>query len=116
MSLRVRRLGAALAVTAAAALAAPLGASAASTYTEHVAALARQGIARAVKAGWVKPADAKRYRADVYLALRGIRFLPKLRGQRPRRPARRDVDALGLVHGAARARALLAAPGERRAT
>ena len=81
VSLRARRLGAAFAVTAVAALAAPLGASAASTYTEHVATLARQGIAHAVKAGWVKAADAKRYRADVYLALRGIRFLPKLRGQ-----------------------------------
>jgi len=80
VSLRVRRLGVALAVTTAAMLAAPLAASAASAHTEHVAALTRQGITHAVKAGWVKPADAKRYRADVYLALRGIRFLPKLRG------------------------------------
>jgi hypothetical protein len=43
--------------------------------------LAQRGIAAGVRIGWIKPADATRYRADVYLAQRGVRFLPKLRAQ-----------------------------------
>jgi hypothetical protein len=74
---RARRLGAVLVVTAAAVLAFPLVASARTTRT---ATLARQGIANAVARGWIQPADARRYRADVYRALQGIGFLPKLRG------------------------------------
>ena len=78
MSRRGRRLGAALAVTAAAALALPLAASA---RTERTAVLARKGITHAVKSGWIDAGDARHYRATVYLAQRGIRFLPKLRGR-----------------------------------
>jgi hypothetical protein len=72
-----RRLGAVLAVTVAAALAFPLVASARSSRT---VVLAKRGIAHAVERGWVKGPDARRYRADVYLAQHGIRVLPKLRG------------------------------------
>ena len=43
--------------------------------------LAQRGIAVGVRIGWIKPADATRYRADVYLAQRGVRFLPKLRAR-----------------------------------
>jgi hypothetical protein len=80
----VRRLGAAVAVTAAAALLLPLAAfarPASSSRTDVVARLARKGIAHALRAGWIKSSDARRYRADVYLALRGIRHLPPLRGR-----------------------------------
>jgi hypothetical protein len=69
---------AALLAAAAAALGAAAPASAATTSS---ATLARRGIAAAVKNGWLKEPDAKRYRADVYLAEYGIRFLPKLRGR-----------------------------------
>lgn len=72
-----RRLGAVLAVTAVAALAFPLAASARASRS---AALAKRGITHAVGRGWIKGPDAQRYRADVYLAQRGIRSLPKLRG------------------------------------
>jgi hypothetical protein len=75
---RARRLAAALAVTAAAALAFPLVASARETRS---AVLARRGIDHAVGMGWIKGADAGRYRATVYLAEHGIRFLPKLRAR-----------------------------------
>jgi hypothetical protein len=71
-----RRLGA-VAVTAAVALAFPLASSASAT---RAALLAKRGIAQAVARGWVKEADARRYRADVYRAQQGIRALPKLRG------------------------------------
>jgi D-glucuronyl C5-epimerase C-terminus len=74
---RRRRFGAVVAVTVAAAFAFPLAASARTTET---ATLARRGINHAVGRGWVKQPEAKRYRADVYLALHGIRFLPKARG------------------------------------
>lgn len=73
----VRRLGVALAVLAAA-LAFPVAASARTT---HTAELARRGIAHAHGMGWIKSGDAARYRTDVYLALRGQRFLPRLRGE-----------------------------------
>jgi hypothetical protein len=72
-----RRLGAVLAVTAAAALVFPLAASARASRS---ALLAKRGIAHAADRGWIKGPDARRYRADVYLAQRGIRVLPKLRG------------------------------------
>jgi hypothetical protein len=75
---RARRLAAALAVAGAAALAFPLVASARETRS---AVLARRGIDHAVGMGWIKDADARRYRATVYLAEHGIRFLPKLRGR-----------------------------------
>ncbi len=75
MSPRARRLGAVLAVTAAAAFAFPLAASA----RESSAALVRRGIDHAVGMGWIKGPDARRYKADVYLAQRGIRVLPRLR-------------------------------------
>jgi len=73
-----RRAGVALLAAAAVLLAAPAVASAASDAT---AALARRGINVAVKAGWIQPAEARRYRADLYLAQRGVRFLPPLRGR-----------------------------------
>ena len=73
-----RRGGAALLAAAAVALGAPATASAAADAT---AALARRGINAAVRAGWLKPPDARRYRADVYLAQRGVRFLPPLRAR-----------------------------------
>ena len=57
---------------------APAAASAASDAT---AALARRGINVAVRAGWLQPTEARRYRADLYLAQRGVRFLPPLRGR-----------------------------------
>jgi hypothetical protein len=72
-----RRRGAVLAVVAAAALAFPFAASARSSRT---VVLAKRGIARAAARGWIRPPEARRYRADVYLAQHGIRFLPKLRG------------------------------------
>jgi len=72
-----RRLGAVLAVTAAAALVFPFAASARESRS---AVLAKRGIAHAVDRGWIKGPDARRYLADVYLAQRGIRILPKLRG------------------------------------
>ena len=59
-------------------LGAPAAASAASGAT---AALARRGIKVAVRAGWLQPTEARRYRADLYLAQRGVRFLPPLRGR-----------------------------------
>ena len=59
-------------------LGAPAAASAASDAT---AALARRGIKVAVRAGWLQPTEARRYRADLYLAQRGVRFLPPLRGR-----------------------------------
>ncbi|MGH3050068.1 MAG: hypothetical protein ACRDLK_07910, partial [Gaiellaceae bacterium] len=74
---RGRRACAALAVCALAALAFPLVAGARST---HTAALARRGITHAHAQGWIKASQGRRYRADVYLALRGQRVLPKLRG------------------------------------
>ena len=73
-----RRGGVALLAAVTAGLAAPSGASAAADAT---AALARRGISAAVRAGWLKPPDANRYRADVYLAQRGVRFLPPLRAR-----------------------------------
>jgi D-glucuronyl C5-epimerase C-terminus len=77
VSARARGFAAALAVTAAAALAFPLVASARETRS---AVLARRGIDHAVGMGWIKGADARRYRAAVYLAEHGIRVLPRLRG------------------------------------
>jgi hypothetical protein len=71
-----RRLGA-VAVIAVVALAFPLVASA---HSARSASLARRGIAHAHARGWIKPPDARRYRADVYLAMQGIRHLPKARG------------------------------------
>ncbi|HET7572811.1 MAG TPA: D-glucuronyl C5-epimerase family protein [Gaiellaceae bacterium] len=71
-----RRLGA-VAVVAAVALAFPLVASAKSAASAH---LARRGIAHAHARGWIKWGEAKRYRGDVYLAMRAIRRLPKARG------------------------------------
>ena len=71
-----RRLCAVLAVTAAA-LVFPLVAYARASRS---AALVKRGITHAVDRGWIKGPDARRYRADVYLAERGIRFLPRLRG------------------------------------
>jgi D-glucuronyl C5-epimerase C-terminus len=77
---RIHRAAALLAAVAAAlALAAP--ASASSSASASSATLARRGIAAAVKRGWLKQPDAQRYRAAVYLAEYGIRFLPKLRGR-----------------------------------
>ena len=73
-----RRGGVALLAAAAVLLGAPAAASAAADTT---AALARRGITAAVRAGWLKPPDARRYRADVYLAQRGVRFLPPLRAR-----------------------------------
>ena len=67
-----RRL-AAVAVVAAAALAFPLVASARSSS----AGLARKGIAHAHGIGWLKAPQANAYRGDVYLALQGIRHLPR---------------------------------------
>lgn len=78
MRSRARRLAVALAVAAAVALASPLLASAASS---RAAVLANRGITLALRTGWIKPPDAQRYRAAVYLAQRGIRTLPPLRGQ-----------------------------------
>lgn len=78
MSRRRRRFVAALAVAAAAALASPLAAWASAASS---AALARRGIERALGTGWIKEPDARRYRADVYLAMRGIRTLPPLRAR-----------------------------------
>jgi D-glucuronyl C5-epimerase C-terminus len=73
-----RRLGAASAAAAVAALAFPLVAAARSS---HSAEVARRGIAHAVGQGWIKEQDARRYRADIYLAQRGIRSLAPLRGR-----------------------------------
>jgi hypothetical protein len=70
------RRGGVVLLAAAVLLGAPPAASAAADTT---AALARRGITAAVRAGWLKPPDARRYRADVYLAQRGVRFLPPLR-------------------------------------
>jgi len=72
---RGRRFGAALAIAAAGALALPLAAAA---HGLRSAELAKRGIANAVDHGWIKSSDARRYRADVYLAQRGIRVLPRL--------------------------------------
>ena len=69
---------AALLAVAAAALAV---AAPASSATASSATLAQRGITAAVKNGWLKAPDAQRYRADVYLAQHGIRFLPKLRAR-----------------------------------
>jgi hypothetical protein len=76
-----RRGGVALLAAAAVLLAAPAAASAAAGAADATAALARRGITAAVRAGWLKPSDANRYRADVYLAQRGVRFLPPLRAR-----------------------------------
>jgi hypothetical protein len=73
-----RRLAAAVAVIAAATLAFPLVASARPT---SAAALAGRGITQAVAHGWIKPADASSYRADVYLAQRATKTLPPLRAR-----------------------------------
>jgi hypothetical protein len=73
----VRRAGVPLLAAAAAlAAAAPASASASASAT-----LARRGITAAVRVGWLNAPDARRYRADVYLAQRGVRFLPKLRAR-----------------------------------
>jgi len=71
-----RRRLAAVALTAAAALAFPLVASA-RTHAQRAssAGLARKGIARAHSTGWLSSPAASRYRDDVYLALQGIRHL-----------------------------------------
>jgi hypothetical protein len=45
----------------------------------HDAIVVRRGITHALKAHWVKPADAQRYRASVSRALRDISRLPRLR-------------------------------------
>jgi hypothetical protein len=73
-----RRLAAALAVAAGLALASPLAAAAART---AAGARAYRGIDRAARVGWIKPADAKRYRTAVYLAERGARFGAPLRAR-----------------------------------
>ncbi|HVS85719.1 MAG TPA: D-glucuronyl C5-epimerase family protein [Gaiellaceae bacterium] len=75
MTSGARRL-AAVAAVAALALAFPLVASARSSS----AALARKGIARAHATGWLKTPQARLYRGDVYLALQGVRHLPRGRG------------------------------------
>jgi hypothetical protein len=75
---RARRFAVALAVTAGVAFVFPFAASARAT---TAAVLARRGIDHALGMGWIKGPDARRYRADVYLAERGIRVLPPLRGQ-----------------------------------
>jgi hypothetical protein len=77
----VRRAGAVLlAAGAAHAAAAPASASATAAASAS-ATLARRGITAALRVGWLTAPDARRYRADVYLAQRGIRFLPKLRAR-----------------------------------
>ncbi len=73
-----RRGGVALLAASTVMCAAPAAASAAA---DASAALARRGINVAVKAGWLQPANATRYRTDVYLAQRGVRFLPPLRAR-----------------------------------
>jgi D-glucuronyl C5-epimerase C-terminus len=75
---RARRLAVALTVIAGSAVAFPVAASAREA---TAAVLARRGIDHALGQGWIKGPDARRYRADVYLAERGIRVLPPLRGQ-----------------------------------
>ena len=76
--MRARRLrGAASAVTVLALLAP----AAASASVAHDAARARTGIAHALKAHWLKPADAARYRRDVTGAVRDVDRLPTLRGR-----------------------------------
>ena len=77
MSARGRRLAVALALAAVAACSFPLAARAGAA---RAAALANRGIAHGVAMGWIKTPDANRYRAAVYLARRGIRTLPPLRG------------------------------------
>ena len=67
---------AAVGVAAFVALAAPAAASATSV---HDATVVRRGITHAVKAHWVKPADALRYRTSVSRALRDVSHLPRLR-------------------------------------
>jgi D-glucuronyl C5-epimerase C-terminus len=69
---------AAAGVAAAVALAVPGVALASST---HDAALARKGIANAVRHHWVKPPEAQRYRAAIARALGDVKTLPKLRAQ-----------------------------------
>ncbi|MDX6485064.1 MAG: hypothetical protein QOF43_217, partial [Gaiellaceae bacterium] len=54
-------------------------AASASATTTRDAALVRRGIAHAVKAHWLKEADAQRYRAAVARASRDVKTLPKLR-------------------------------------
>ena len=73
-----RRGGVALLAAGAVLLGAPPAASAAA---DAPAALARRGLTVAVRAGWLQPPEARRYRADLYLAQRGVRFLPPLRGR-----------------------------------
>jgi hypothetical protein len=67
---------AAVGVAAFVALVAPAAASATSV---HDATVVRRGITHAVKAHWVKPADAQRYRTSVSRALRDVSHLPRLR-------------------------------------
>ena len=58
-----------------------LVAPAAASASVGSAVLAERGIAAAVRIGWITPADGRRYRGDVYLAQRGVRFLPPLRAR-----------------------------------
>jgi hypothetical protein len=68
----------AFAAATAVALCAPAVASA---LAPQSALLARRGIAHALAQHWLKPADARRYRADVALAMRDVSRLPKLRAR-----------------------------------
>ncbi len=73
----MRRASAAAAVGAAALFAAPL----ASAATARTVTLARNGISHALAQHWIKAADARRYRTDVYVAQRDVNHLPKLRAR-----------------------------------
>jgi hypothetical protein len=79
MSAGLRRLLAATAAVLAAGAIAPLARAASSAASD--AAIIRRGITHATQAGWLKPADAYRYRVDVTRALRDISALPTLRAQ-----------------------------------
>jgi hypothetical protein len=70
-----------VAVVAAVGAAALLAAPAAPAATERAAALARAGIAHALKQHWIKPEDARRYRAAVFVASVDELRLPKLRAR-----------------------------------
>jgi len=70
-----------LAVLAAVGAAALFTTPAAPAATVRAVTLARSGIAHALKQHWIKPADAQRYRAAVYVAERDVNNLPKLRGR-----------------------------------
>ena len=73
----MRRVSVAAAVGAAALFVTPL----ASAATARTVTLARSGISHALAQHWIKAQDARRYRTDVYVALRDVNHLPKLRAR-----------------------------------